>query len=110
MEYDYNENGDLINATEIFGSGKGISYNNNGWIDRIDDFDSNSDPVSTTEYKISYNGRMDINISPGNTTRSMVHDKLGNVVSIAIDDGLPQMSVELPYGRKSFVGDEVSVS
>ncbi len=109
LEYSYNEDGDLISARDKFGSRKDISYNSNGWIDRIEDFDSNSDPVSCTEYKTSYNGNLDITISPENTTRSLVHDKLGNVVSIAIDGGLPQKSVELPYGRQSLLGDEVSI-
>ena len=107
LEYSYNEYGDLISTSEEYGSRKNISYNDNGWIDKIEDFDSNSELVSCTEYKTSYNGRLDIAVSPANTTRSLVHDKMGNVISVVSDDSLPVMSIELPYGRQSLLGDKV---
>ena len=109
LEYSYNEYGDLISASE-YGSRKNISYNDNGWIDKIEDFDSNSELVSCTEYRTSYNGRLDITVSPANTTRSLVHDKMGNVISVVTDDSFPVMSIELPYGRQSLLGDEVRMN
>ena len=60
------------------------------------------------EYKPDWNGRLDITHRPANTSRTLVHDKTGNVVSIATNGGLPDMTVELPYGRQRLHGDEVS--
>lgn len=109
LNYNYNENGDLIHATDMFGSGRNISYDENSWVQRIDTFDSNSEQISCMEYKTSWNGRLDIAISPTNTTHTLVHDKIGNVVSIASNGGLPERIVELPYGRQHLLGDEVSI-
>ena len=108
LDYTYNEKGDLTNATGTFGAKKVFSYDENDWIEKIENFDSNSELKSSTEYKISKNGQVDMFVSPMNTSRSLVHDKMGGLVSITNDDGLPEMSIELPYGRKHVVGDEVS--
>lgn len=110
LYYNYNENGDLISATDMFGSARNISYNENSWVERVDDFDANSEQISSMEYKASWNGRLDIVISPTNTTRTLVHDRIGNVVSLQTDDGLPETIVELPYGRQRLLGDEVSIN
>lgn len=110
LYYNYNENGDLIHATDMHGSAKNISYDENSWIERINTFDSNSEQVSCIKYKASWNGRLDIAISPTNTTHTLVHDYFGNVVSIATDDELPERIVELPHGRQHLLGDEVSIA
>lgn len=109
LNYNYNENGDLIHATDAFGSGKNISYDENSWIRRIETFDFNSEQISCMEYKASWNGRLDIVTSPTNTTSTLVHDKSGNVVSIATDGGLLETVVDLPYGKQRLLGDEVSI-
>ena len=108
MEYTYSEDGDLIRATDEYGASKVISYNQNNWIESIENFDSNSELASKTDYNISWNGKLDIFVSPINTSQSIVHDKNGNIVSIATDNGLPGMFIELPYGRRLVLGDEVS--
>ena len=107
--YNYNENGDLIHATDMFGSARNISYNENSWIERVNDFDANSEQISSMEYKASWNGRLDIAISPTNTTRTLVHDRIGNVVSLQTDDELPETIVKLPHGSQRLLGDEVSI-
>lgn len=108
LEYTYDDEGDLTSATDKFGANKTFSYDENKWIKKIETFDSNSTLMSSTSYKTSWNGRMEISEFPKNTSHTLVHDKRGNVVSIATDNGLPEMSIELPYGRKRVLGDEVS--
>ena len=108
LYYEYNEEGDIINATGRFGGRKTFTYDQYGWVQRIEDYDSASQFISSTEYNISSSGKMKIFTSPTNTSHTLVHDHLGNVVSVATNDGLPEMAVELPYGRKRIVGDEVS--
>lgn len=109
LDYNYNENGDLIQAIDMFRSGQNISYDENSWVQRIVTFDPNSERTSCTEYKASWNGRLDIAIGPTNTTHTLVHDIIGNVVSITTDGGLPERVVELPFGRQHLLGDEVSI-
>lgn len=108
LEYDYNDNGDLIFASDLMGSKMNISYNENNWISRIKRFDSNSELVSCTDYTISWSGRMDISITPMNNTLTLIHDRSGNVVSSASNNGLPLVAVELPFLRQRLIGDEVS--
>lgn len=108
LEYSYNDNGDLISATDEQGSMINIDYNENSWIERIVNFDSNSEQVSSTKYETSWNGRMDVTVKPVNSSSTLVHDRMGNVVSVATNNGLPEVSVELPYGRRVLLGDEVS--
>lgn len=108
LGYEYNENGDLISATDEQGSMSSINYNENSWIERIVNFDSNSEQVSSSKYETSWNGKMDITVSPMNSSSTLVHDRMGNVVSIATNNGLPEVSVELSYGRRVLLGDEVS--
>ena len=108
LEYSYNDEGDLISATDKFRNSKTFSYNENRWIDRIEKFDSNSTLMSSTIYNTSWNGKMEISEPTKNTSCTLVHDKRGNVVSIATNNGLPEMSIELPHGRKRVLGDEVS--
>ena len=110
LEYTYSEDGDLIRATDEYGASKIISYNQNNWIESIENFDSNSELASKTNYNISWNGKLDIFVSPINTSQSIVHDKNGNIVSIATDNGLPGIIVESPYGRRLVLGDEVSLT
>ncbi len=107
LEYVYNDNGDLISATDRYGTRSSISYNENSWIDRIERFDSNSELLSSTGLTITWSGRVDIFFSPDNTSRTLIHDRLGNVVSTASNNGLPVVTVELPFGRRVLLGDEV---
>lgn len=108
LQYDYNEDGDIVNATGRFGARKAFSYDQNGWIERIEDYNSDQQFKLSTEYNISSNGRVKMFVFPKNTSNILVHDHLGHVVSVATNDGLPEMTVELPYGRRRVVGDEVS--
>lgn len=110
LEYDYNENGDLISAGDEHGSTINIDYDENSWIEKIVNFDSNSEQVSSTTYKTSWNGRMDVTVNPVNSSSTLIHDRMGNVVSVATNNGLPEVSVELPYGRRVMLGDEVNKS
>lgn len=52
---------------------------------------------------------MEIYEYPTNTSHTLVHDRNGYVVSTATDNGLPEIVVELPYGQKRLLGDEVSL-
>lgn len=107
-EYSYNEQGDLIYAVNKLGIGKTIHYDVNSWVSRIETFDSDSEFASSIDYTPDYNGRLDIFVRPTNKTLSLVHDVMGNVVSIARDGGLPERYVTLPHGIQHLVGDEVS--
>ena len=109
LYYAYNENGDLVNATGRFGASKIFSYNEKDWIEMIENYDCNTEFVSSTEYKISWSGKVDLITFPQNTSNTLMHDRLGQVVSVASNNGLPEISVELPTGRKRMVGDEVSM-
>lgn len=109
LEYSYNEDGDLVSATDKSSARKDIAYNEKGWIERIDNFDPNLEYVSSMEYKQDWNGRLDITLHPANTSHTLVHDKTGNVVSISTNGGPPDLTVELPYGRQRLQGDEVNM-
>lgn len=109
LYYDYNEDGDLINATGRFRASKVFHYDQNGWIEKVDNYDANSDFKSSIEYKVSFNGDMKLVTTPANLTTTLVHDHLGHVVSQAGNNELPEMAVELPYGRIRVIGDQVCI-
>lgn len=109
LEYAYNDDGDLIRATDQYGGSRTISYDENKWIERIEKHDETAELVSSIDYRNKKNGRLDMHLGPDNVTHSLVHDRLGNVISVQTDGGLPETSVELPYGRRKMLGDEVSL-
>lgn len=109
LSYQYSEDGDLISATDKYGGRKEVAYDDKGWIEKVEEFpDSQEEASSSTEYKASWNGRLDIIFRPSNTSRTLVHDKTGNVVSIATNDKPSEVTVELPSGRQRWLGDQVS--
>ncbi len=109
LEYSYNQNGDLISYTvNQHGIKKNISYDENSWVKRIEAFDS-LEPISCADYAPTWNGRLDIAISPVNTSMTLVHDTLGNVVSLTKNGGLPERYVKLAHGIQHLIGDEVSI-
>lgn len=108
VEYDYNDDGDLIRTTKGDGTSNEMDYNENDFISSTKSYDRNEELLFQYDYEISWNGCMDIKISPQNSSRSIVHDTDGSIVSTADDNGLPEISQEHPYGRRVLLGDEVS--
>lgn len=108
LEYSYAQNGDLISARDENGIMRNISYDENSWVKRIDTFSSDLELISSAQYNQTWNGRLDVTVSPTNVSLTSVHDTMGNVVSLTNDDGLPQRFTNLPYGWQHLIGDEVN--
>ncbi len=108
VEYNYNDRGDLIRTLKGDGTSNEIDYNENGFISSIREYDSENELVFQYDYDISWNGRVDTKVTPQNFSNSIMHDLDGNIVSNIDNGGLPELSQELPYGRRVLLGDEVS--
>ena len=108
VQYDYNDNGDLIHATMADNTTSEISYDENSFIRSIKHYDITGKLVSHYDYSSTWNGRMDITVAPYNTSITLIHDREGRVVSLATDGSLPEITQELPFGSRVLLGDEVS--
>ena len=108
VEYSYNTNGDLSGATTEDGYLNEIGYNDNNFVESIREYAINNELISHYTYDFNWNGVLNISVFPQNASRVLRHDRLGTVVSVTNDGGLPEISQEIPYGRRVLLGDEVS--
>ena len=108
VQYDYNDNGDLIRATMADNTASEISYDENSFIRSIKHYDVTGELASHYDYSITWNGCMDITVRPYNVSTTLIHDREGTVVSVATDGSLPEITQELPFGSRVLLGDEVS--
>ena len=107
VEYRYNTNGDLIRSIIGVGYSSEIGYNENSFVESIREY-ANNELTSHYTYGFNWNGILNISVFPQNASTVLQHDRLGNVVSVTNDGGLPKISQEVPYGRRFLLGDEVS--
>ena len=101
VQYDYNEDGDLIRVLYATGEQTSFRYNANSFLSSVATYTEKEDLLSSMEFLYHWNGRVQMTIMPENKTTNAFFDTSGEILHVTTNDSTPFTQVNEPeLGRK----------
>ena len=101
VQYDYNEDGDLIRVSYATGEQTSFRYNANRFLSSVETYTERKDLLSSMEFLYNWNGRVQMTLMPENKTTNAFFDTSGEILHVTTNDSTPFTQVNEPeHGRK----------